>query len=192
ALAPAALAYAARLRAPGRESRALAVIRHTWVIAPHPDLAAFALAPLNDPLQRTQAAQRLTQANPEHAESRLLLARTALEAGLSGEARHQAEAAAAAGLNQHRLWLLLAEIAEAEGGDTEAGRLAQRDALRRAAAADPDPTWRCDACHTAHAAWHPNCPDCMTVGSLRWSAVQVEEPRTLREAPAPFLIGSAE
>ena len=169
-LSPAALAYATRLRAAGRESRALVVIRHSWAIAPHPDLADFALAPVSDNLQRTQAAQRLTEANPDHAESRLLLARTALEAGLTGEARRHAEAAAAAGLNQRRLWLLLAEIEEAEGGDTEAGRLAQRDALRRAAGADPDPTWQCDACHTAHASWHPNCPDCFTVGSLRWGA----------------------
>ena len=52
ALAPAALAYATRLRAAGRENRALAAIRHTWAIAPQPDLAAFALAPVSDPLQR--------------------------------------------------------------------------------------------------------------------------------------------
>ena len=45
-----------------------------------------------------QAAQRLTEANPEHAESRLLLARTALEAGLTGEARRHAEAARTTGL----------------------------------------------------------------------------------------------
>jgi HemY protein len=193
ALAPAALAYATRLRAAGRENRALAAIRHTWAIAPQPDLAAFALAPVSDPLQRTQAAQRLTQANPEHAESRLLLARTALEAGLTGEARRQAEAAVAAGLNQRRLWLLIAEIEEAEGGDGEAGRLAQRDALRRAAVADPDPTWHCDACHTAHASWQPHCPDCFTVGSLRWGAtVPADAPRTLQDASATFLIGPAE
>ncbi len=122
-LAPAALAYATRLARGGRESRALAAIRHSWSIAPHPDLAAFALAPVADRLARMQAAQTLTQANPEHAESRLLLARTALDAGLTGEARRHAEAARAAGLNQRRLWLLLAEIEETEGGDTEAGRL---------------------------------------------------------------------
>ena len=190
-LAPAALAYAARLRAAGRESRALTVIRHSWSIAPQPDLADFALAPVSDKLQRTQAAQRLTEANPEHAESRLLLARTALEAGLTGEARRHTEAAIAAGLNQRRLWLLLAEIEEAEGGDTEAGRLAQRDALRRAATADPDPSWRCDACHTAHATWHPNCPDCFTVGGLRWSAAAVEAPRVLlQDRSSTFLIGT--
>lgn len=168
-LAPAALAYATRLRAAGRESRALAAIRHGWSIAPQPDLAAFALAPITDRLERMQAAQSLTQANPEHAESRLLLARTALDAELTGEARRHAEAARAAGVNQRRLWLLLAEIEETEGGDTEVGRLAQRDALRHAATADPDPVWRCSACHTTHDGWHPACPDCFTVGSLRWS-----------------------
>ena len=182
-LSPAALAYASRLRAAGRERRALVVIRHSWAIAPHPDLADFALAPVSDGLQRMQAAQRLTEANPDHAESRLLLARSALEAGLTGEARRHAEAAAATGLNQRRLWLLLAEIEEAEGGDTEAGRLAQRDALRRAATADPDPTWQCDACHTAHASWHPSCPDCFTVGSLRWST-QPAAPSPAAPSPA--------
>jgi HemY protein len=182
-LAPATLAYATRLRAAGRESRALAAIRHSWAIAPHPDLAQFALAPVSDRLQRMQAAQRLTEANPQHAESRLLLARTALEAGLTGEARRHAEAASAAGLNQRRLWLLLAEIEDAEGGDT-------RDALRRAATADPDPTWRCDACHTAHASWHPSCPDCFTVGSLRWGTAPAEPPHILLARNETFLIGT--
>jgi HemY protein len=175
-LAPASLAYARRLRASGRESRALATIRHSWSIAPHPDLAVFALAPVQDGLGRMQAVQRLTEANPDHAESRLLLARTALEAGLTGEARRHAEAAVSAGVNQRRLWLLLAEIEEVEGGDTEEGRLAQRDALRHAATADPDPQWRCSACHTAHASWHPSCPHCFTVGSLRWNTQPVVAP----------------
>ena len=182
-LAPAALAYARRLRAAGREARALTVIRHTWSIAPHPDLAEFALAPVADPLGRTQAAQRLTEANPTHAESRVVLARTALDASLTGEARRHAEAAIEAGVNQRRVWLLLAEIEEAEGTD-------QRDALRRAATADPDPTWRCGACHTAHTIWHAACPDCQTVGSLRWTAAAVEGPPTLQARAETFLISS--
>jgi HemY protein len=182
-LAPAALEYAKRLRAAGRDARAQSVIRHSWSIAPHPELAEFALAPVTDPLARTQAAQRLTEANPTHAESRLVLARTALEAGLTGEARRHAEAAVAAGINQRRLWLLLAEIAEAEGGD-------QREALRRAATADPDPIWRCEACHTAHAAWHAACPDCFTVGSLRWSTAPIEGPPTLQARDETLLISS--
>lgn len=167
-LAPAALAYATRLRADGKESRAQAVIRHTWTISPHPDLATFALAPTTDRLARTKAAQRLAEAHPDHPESRLLLARTALEAGLTGEARHQAKLAQDSGLNQRRFWLLMADIEEADGAGSEASRLAQREALRHAADADADPEWRCEVCHTPHAAWYPACTSCGTAGSVRW------------------------
>lgn len=180
-LAPAVLAYARRLRATGRESRALATIRQSWSIAPHPDLAEFALAPVSTPLARMPAAQKLTQANPEHTESRLLLARTALQAGLTGEGRRHAQAARAAGLNQRRLWLLLAEIDEAEGAD-------QREALRHAAIADPDPVWRCTACHTVRAEWHPSCPNCFTVGSLRWTTGPATTPLLQAEPTTTLLL----
>jgi len=158
-LAPAALAYATRLRAAGKERRAMAVIRQSWARAPHPDLAAFALAQAGDPLKQYQAAQRLTEANPEHVESRLLLARVALTAGLTGEARRQAEGARAAGLDQRRLWLLLAEI-EGDGD-------ASRQALQHALVAEPDPIWRCTSCHATQATWQPVCSVCGTVGGLR-------------------------
>jgi HemY protein len=167
----AALAYAERLRAGGHERRAQTVIARAWAISPQPDLAAFALASVQDKLARTQAAQRLTAETTDRPESRLLLARTSLDAGLTGEARHHAEAARASGLNERRLWLLLADIEEEERGDTEAGRLAQRDALRRSATADPDPTWQCGTCHARHATWLPACPVCWTGGSVRWTTV---------------------
>ena len=192
-LAPAALAHAARLRAAGKERRAQSVIRQSWTVAPHPDLAAFALAAPDaagnsgtlvesgtpsgalaqrlavaqpgavarpgEALKQYRAAQRLTKGNPDHVESHLLLARCALTAGLTGEARRQAEAARAAGLDQRRLWLLLAEIE----GDSDAGR----DALQHALVAEPDPTWRCTTCHATQTVWQPVCPVCGTVGGLR-------------------------
>jgi HemY protein len=139
-----------------------------WKRQPHPDLAVFALAPEPDKLARAQAAKRLVAANPTHLESRILLAQVALDAGLTGEARHQIEAAHAEGLHQRRLCLLLAEIEEQERGSTEAGRLAQRDALRQAATADPDPHWQCTSCHTNHSTWHPKCETCGSVGSIEW------------------------
>jgi HemY protein len=167
-LVAAALAYARRLRESGRDRRAQAVIRQSWAVAPHPDLADFALAPVMDKLARVQAAQSLTKSNPNHPETHLLLARTALEAGLLGEARRHAEAARDGGLNQRRLWLLLARIEEEEHGETEEGRLAQREALRHAATADPDPAWHCTACHASQSIWHPACPACGAAGTLRW------------------------
>lgn len=165
---PAVLSYASRLRAAGQEKRAQSCILDAWSRNPHPDLAAFALAPLSDKLARAQAAKRLVGGNPTHPESRLLLAQVALDAGLTGEARHQLDLAANDGLRQRRLCLLRAEIEEQDRGDTEAGRLAQRDALRSAATAAPDPHWQCSNCYVDHAIWRPKCPACGTVGAIKW------------------------
>ncbi len=170
AFAPAALAYARRLRIGGYEKRARACIANTWKRAPHPDLATFVLAPESNALARAQSAKRLIAGNPGHPESRLLLAQVALNAGLTGEARHQIEIMEREGLNQRRQCLLLAEIEEQERGDTEVGRLAQRDALRRAASADPDPHWQCSHCHADSAVWQPKCASCGNVGTVQWVA----------------------
>jgi len=172
AFVPAVLAYATRLRATGSEKRAQACVLEAWKRAPHPDLAIFALATQTDSLARAQAAKRLTAANPTHAESRILLARTALDAGLTGEARHQVETAQAEGVHQRRLSLILAEIEEHERGDTEAGRLAQREALRQASTADADPHWQCTNCHADQTAWHPKCTTCGKVGTIQWQTGQ--------------------
>ncbi|WP_428493212.1 heme biosynthesis HemY N-terminal domain-containing protein [Rhodopila sp.] len=168
AFAPAVLAYASRLRSVGHERRAQSCIAEAWKHVPHPDLASFALALEPDKLTRAQAAKRLAARNPDNLESQLLLARVALDAGLTGEARHQVEVAETEGPPQRRLCLLLAEIEEQERGDTEAGRLAQRDALRRAATAEPDPHWQCTKCHADHTTWHPKCGTCGNIGTLQW------------------------
>jgi HemY protein len=162
-LIPAALVYAERLRAAGRESRAQSVLRDAWQAAPHPDLAAATFAGIDDPMQRLKTAERLVAGNPDHPESHLLLARCALAAGLPGEARRHAETACER-LNERRLWILLADIEEAEHGPTEA----MRDALRRAAMADPDPTWRCAGCGTSFPLWHAACANCGTPGRISW------------------------
>lgn len=165
---PAVLCYARRLRDAGYEKRAQSVVAEAWRQAPHPDLATFALAPDSNPLSRYQLAKRLAASNPSHPESRLLLAEAAMEAGVTGEARQQLEAARTDGLNQRRLWLLIAEVEEHERSGTEEGRIAQRDALRRAAVADADSTWQCTNCHTNVSAWSARCPSCGAVGTLKW------------------------
>ncbi|MBV8613703.1 MAG: heme biosynthesis protein HemY, partial [Acetobacteraceae bacterium] len=167
-LVAAALVYARRLREAGRETRAQDVIRKTWATNPHPALADFALAPTTDPLHRVQEAKRLAQENPDHPESHLLLGQVSLAAGLTGEARRHAEAARDGGLLDRRVWLLFADIEEAEHGDTEEGRAAQRDALRQAAVAPAEPGWHCTSCGAPQPKWQAACPVCGTVGSIRW------------------------
>lgn len=166
--APAVAAYVRRLRMAGQESKAKSVLAEAWTKAPHPDLAELALAPDLDKLARLQAAKRLAERNPTHPESRLLVAHAALDAGVTGEARTQIEAARAAGVNTKRLFLLLADLEEQEHGETEAGRQAQRTALRAASAAEADAHWLCSNCSAEPAAWSAKCPDCGHVGTLRW------------------------
>jgi len=159
--APAAVAYAGILRRRGNERRAAAVIREAWRTAPHPDLAKFMLANISDSKARLSAAQMLTKANLDHAESRFLLARLALDAGDVGEARHNAERSLGMASGTRRLFLLMADIAVAEGKDPA-------PALRDAAMAEPDAGWRCDSCGTSQTQWHAVCPTCHTPARIGW------------------------
>ena len=163
-LAPAALAYARKLRTTGDDRRAERVIADTWAIRPHPDLAAFILGSGITPANALRIASKITAGNPDNAESHLLLARASLMAGLIPEARQQAHSAQAAGLNQRRLFRLMADIEETAGSPADAVSAA----LRQAAEADPDPVWRCTQCHSPSANWHAACPVCLTPGGLLW------------------------
>ena len=185
-LAPAALTYARLLRRKGRDSKALDVVLQAWALSPQPDLAAFALEKVADPLARVKIAERFAQRNPSSAESHFLLAKETLAAGQTGAARRHVEAARRGGLTQKRLWLLLADLEIEERGDTEQGRIAQRDALRQATRADADPAWRCETCGTVYPAWRPDCPACHTAGRIRWGGptrLVLAGPQARRIAP---------
>ena len=162
-LAPAAIAYASRLRAAGKDSAASDVLRRFWAAHPHPDVATEYLTGLSDKQARLKAATGLAQQNVSHPESQLLLAQVTLDAGMTKAALRHIQAVRDGGLNQRRVWVLLAEIADQEGHANEA-----QDALRHVATADPDPFWRCAACGTGHSGWKPVCEACNTPGKIAW------------------------
>ncbi len=171
---PGALAYAKSLRDAGKESRAQEVLRASWAKSPHPDLAGAALAGGTYTVSRERRAETLATAAPDHPESHLLLARAALEAGRPADARRHAEAALASGMNQRRVWLVLAKVAEQEGD-----RPIAEEALSKAAEAEPDPVWRCEACGTVQDGWHPVCATCETAGRIAWGTGAVRTPQLL-------------
>ena len=175
---PAALAYARRLREAGREKRAQEVLRGSWAKAPHPALAEAALEGSTDPTVRAWRFGALASAAPNHPESYFLRAQLELEKGNLPQARREADAAQSLGLDQRRVWRLMATIADREG-DTEAAA----SAARRAADADPDPHWRCGRCGTIHDAWRPKCEACGAIGEITWG-----EPATVT-APRLHLSG---
>ncbi len=164
AFTPAALAYARRLREAGREKRAQDVLRASWSKNPHPAIGAAALAG-GGFISREGRAEWLTEANRAHPESLLLRAQAALDAGNLPGARGFAESARDGGLEERRVWLLLATIAtKADEPDTAS------DALRRAANASTDSHWRCEACGSPQADWHPVCNHCGEAGKITWGS----------------------
>ena len=165
---PAACVYAERLRAAGKESQAQGVLAETWALSPHPALGVCAFAASRAGLAQVAVATRLVAGAAGHAESHLLLAQANLAADLTGEARRHAEAARRVGLNQKRLWLLIADLEARAPGDGAA----QRDALLHAAVADPDPAWRCGECGASGETWQPACPACHAPGRLRWGSTR--------------------
>jgi HemY protein len=172
AFAPAALAHARRLRDSGSPRRARTVLEQAWAARPHPDLAQEYFRDDADALARMKSAEALAKGSPRHAESRLLVGRAALEAGLTGRARQELDALVAGGQADRRAYLALSDLEEAEHGETPEGRAAQARWLRQAATAAPEPRWRCASCGTDHAAWQPVCPNCQAVGTINWTSPQ--------------------
>lgn len=168
--APAALAFARRLRAAGNAKKARAALEQAWVAAPHPALAAAYLEPVVDPMTRVRDAENLARRNRGRPESRLLVAETAAAAGLLPRARAELEPLVKSGAADQRAFQLLADIEEREGGDTAEARAAQAKWLREASAAPAAPVWRCGNCGTQHAEWTPVCNSCDAVGQIAWTA----------------------
>jgi len=167
--APAALAQAARLMAAGSQRRARNVLEAAWNAAPHPDLGNAWIEPVPAPLARVKAVEDLTHRNPSHPEARLLMARVALAAGLTGRARSELDGLLQSGSADRRAYLLFAELERAEHGDSTEGRAAEAAWLREAANAAGAPRWRCDACGAEHSAWKPDCAACGALGRIGWS-----------------------
>ena len=170
AFTPAAIAHAQRLADAGSARKARGVLEQAWAAAPHPDIGKAWLASVEDKLARVKAVEDLTHRDRAAPEARLLMARAALEAGLTGRARAELEALTRSTAADRRCYLLLAELEQVEHGDTPEGRSAQSRWLREAAGAAPEPRWRCAACGAEHNEWKPECGNCGTAGRIAWGA----------------------
>lgn len=162
-LAPAAIAYAKALRDNGKQRQAQDVLRQAWSVKPHPELATAFVADAGDKLAQAREMAVLVRSNPDNPEAFMAIARAALDAGLTGEATRQLQRARDAGLNQRRLWSLIADVAMMDGKTEEA-----QDAMRHMQDAEPDPTWRCSSCGSAYDQWQPVCENCRSTGTVHW------------------------
>lgn len=166
-LAPAAALVARLVAEDGRARRARKVIERAWSRSPHPDLLSAYLeiqAPEAPALDRYQAIESVVRPLRDHPESRLALARAALDAGLWGEARRQLES-----LEVERptveVFRLRARLADEDAEDATT----PAEWLSRAATAEADRAWVCGECGTVADDWSAVCGHCGSFATLEWS-----------------------
>lgn len=186
-LIPAAAMAARGLTSKGDRKSATKVLRKAWEVRPHPDLAAaFAeIEPDETPVARLKRFRPLTQSQPNHEETCLLLA----ELNLAAEDFPQSRRALGDLVDTHptqRVLTIMAAITRGEGADDAL----VRGWLTRALTAPRGPQWCCDKCQTVHSEWHPICENCGGFDTLSWrEPAQTSGPSATGTELLPLIVG---
>jgi HemY protein len=155
----------------GNLKKASAVLEEQWRRAPHAALSQVYMELWSDlaPLEQVKKAEALAERNPEHRESRLLVAAAAQKAGLWGQARGRLKGLLESAPIERRAAVMMAAIEEADGGSPQEISRWLRvalDAPQDGAAA----RWSCGSCNDSLDDWAPFCPSCGAFGSLGWGS----------------------
>ena len=161
-LVPAALVAARSYVAGGNPRKALKVLRSTWVLSPHPDLADVAAnaKPADTPEDKFERVRDLVGKPDDNLESGFALARAAISAKRWDVARVALENHSV-GQPQARICALMAQIEDAQG---DKGR--SREWLARALHAPRDPIWVSDG--VASPRWTPLSPVTGEIIACEW------------------------
>jgi HemY protein len=156
-LVPAAVMAAREYIAQDKPKLAVRVIKKAWESQPHPDLAAAfsEIAPNETPQERLKRFAQLSKLNPDHIESRLMMAELNLAAEDFPEAR-RALGDIVENEPDARALTIMAAIERGEGSSDEV----VRGWLTKALSAPRGPQWVCDKCNTIHSDWVPVCSSC--------------------------------
>lgn len=162
-LVPAAVVAAKAHLREDNVRKASSILEQTWKVAPHPDIArTYVRARGGDSaVDRLKRAERLDSLRPNNVEGLLIVAEAALDAQDFAKARAKAEEATRMDARE-RVYLLLADIEEAETGDQGRVRYWMAQALR----APRDPVWIADG-HTSEK-WLPLSPVTGRLDAFEW------------------------
>lgn len=164
ALVPAAVVAARVLVTQASTRKASKIIKETWILSPHPELAEVQahLIPGDGPEVRLDRVRDLLKESKGGLEGAVALARAAIRAQRFDMAR-EALAPYADNRPQARVCALMAEIEEAQG---DKGRA--REWLARALSAPRDPIWVSDG--VASPRWTPVSPVSGEIVPCEWKA----------------------
>lgn len=164
-LIPAACMAARSYIAAGNARYATRVLTKAWSAQPHPDLAAaFAeIVPDETAKERLKRFRALTKIQPEHPETKMLLAELNIAAEDFPEAKRALGDLVTTDPTARNL-TLMAAIEKGQGADDAV----VRGWLAKALTASRGPQWICDKCHNIHANWVPVCNNCGSFDTLSW------------------------
>lgn len=162
-LVPAAVIAGKALLREDNLRKAGSVLEQAWKLTPHPDIARTYLRARSgdSAVDRLKRAERLESLKPNNVESLLIVAEAALDAKEFTKARAKAEAAARS-QSRERVFLLLADIEDAETGDQGRIRYWMAQALR----APRDPAWVADG--QVSEKWLPISPVSGRLDAFEW------------------------
>lgn len=173
-LVPAAVVAGRLLSRQGDIRRATRLLETTWKATPHPELAdAYLHVRAGDSAgDRLKRAETLLRLRPHAEESRLALARAAIDARDFARAREALNPVLTSHPTQKALFLV-AELEEQESGNR--GR--SREWLARAARAPRDAVWTADG--VILEAWAPASPVTGRIDTVEWKVpiAELEAPR---------------
>ncbi|CDZ59763.1 heme biosynthesis protein HemY [Neorhizobium galegae] len=164
-LVPAAIIAAKAWLREDNVRKAASTLEGVWKLGPHPEIArAYIRARSGDStVDRLKRAEKLEAMRPNNIESLLAVAQAALDAQQFKKARAKAEAAARM-QPREAVYLLLADIEEAETGDQGRVRHWMAQALR----APRDPAWVADGFVSEK--WLPLSPVTGRLDAFEWKA----------------------
>ncbi|AHC73750.1 hypothetical protein P856_535 [Candidatus Endolissoclinum faulkneri L5] len=163
---PAIVAEAQLLGAMGRKDKAYTLVSKEWKQTPHPDLATSMRILWKDEIAGSMLLskiQAMVESLPEHTESRLAVAETALDNDFWGEARAQLASLAPDNIGP-RACMLWARLEEGEHGNL----MKSRNWMERASSSLSDPAWTCISCGSVTPLWTLVCSNCCTFETITW------------------------
>ncbi len=171
-LIPAAVLAAKGYMEQGKARYATRVLKKVWDTQPHPDIAAAfaAIAPDETPAERIKRFGKLIKHQPDHAETKMVMAELNIAAEDFPEARralgdlYETDPSA-------RTLTIMAAIERGEGAQDAV----VKGWLARALSAPRGPQWVCDNCHNIHSEWTPVCGNCQSFDTLSWTSPPANE-----------------
>ena len=164
----------------GETRRAMGLLRKTWRLTNHPDVAALYAnsQPGASAVERLRRVRELIELPPADRASAIVLARAAVDAYEWPTARN-ALAGFAAREPTQGVAMLMAEIEEGQSGDQGKAR----EWLARAVRAPRDPIWTADGVTTAE--WEPVSPVSGRFDAFEWKVPLSDAPARAGAETAP-------